>query len=375
MLHLQPLRRELDVDQPAASELEIVARATERGALTRQLPLHAHPQMMDALRRRRASLVCGGVGDREHPLPERAIPGARARLEERLTLPVLRRLLAADAVVTPERVHRHDEEPLVAGGAEARVELVARPVAVRRAHQAHHALRGANEALRGVDVGPRRVVVDEEDVEIGSVADLSPPQLAHGDHREAALVHPPLVQREARGVVERRVGQRRERERAPARAQLPGQIGEPHLHRDAALGAAERPHEVLAVGISGKRGDLLVDRAPRALLGGRAAAEQEAVEQLGVTGQRLAEERARAKEARDPARGARVLRERLGVDAGGRQAREEGGHEARRLLRIGRVGERLHQHRGELRKLVTRAGAQREVGAPRQGEEVPRQVG
>ena len=200
--------------------------------------------MVESLRIGRAALVGSLAGDGEDTRAELPVAGANARLDERLPLPVLR----AFALVTREALEGDDEQALAAGRAQPRIEGVAGALGVRRLEQSHHALRDARGVLGGGVAPP---LVDEEEIEIGPVANLPAAELAHPDEREAtpgvaraasrvllAFDLAPLAQREAARLVERRVGERREHVRDLARSELSGEIREAHLEGHAALHAA-----------------------------------------------------------------------------------------------------------------------------------------
>ena len=140
------------------------------------------------------------MGERHDLLAERRVAGDEARLEERLPLPVLGLRLvrrgvvaggfAGEAVVARERLARDDEEPVVARRPEARVEVVARPFAVRGGEEPKDALRPPDGALEGVIARGIVVAVDEEEVEVGAVADLFAAELPIA--MTASATAPPL---------------------------------------------------------------------------------------------------------------------------------------------------------------------------------------
>src|ERR1019366_6299581 len=140
---------ELDVDDPAAPDLEVVPRRRAIEALVPQLALHAEPQVVEALGVRRPALVRRLAGDRDDTGAEIALACASPRLHEGLTLP----RLGALGLVPREALERHHEQALAAGRPEPRVELVSRALGVRRLEQAHHALGHTRRALGAGFVG------------------------------------------------------------------------------------------------------------------------------------------------------------------------------------------------------------------------------
>ena len=78
--HLQPLRGELDVDDPAAADLEVVARRRPVEPLVPELPLHPRAQVVQALGVGRAALVGGLAGHGDDARAELAVPRATRAL-------------------------------------------------------------------------------------------------------------------------------------------------------------------------------------------------------------------------------------------------------------------------------------------------------
>ncbi len=327
--------------------------------------------------------------------PRTASPAA-ARAEEGEALPrggaeVGRDLLSVvrggegAAVVTGEGLERGDEEALAPRGAEARVELVARARRVRGADEADDPARRAREISVGIFARRGRGgIEEEEDVEVGAVADLAAAELAHRHHGEAArgLVLGGLEGEADRGV-ERGVGEGRERGRGLAGLDLAGEIGEADLDGDAGLGAAEGGDEpvlgIVVVVVAGLGGGLGLDR--RAHLGaglgrrGRALGEEERVAELGVVGERVADEGAGAEGLDEAAHRARIVAEELGVDAEVADAREEDAEVARGLLGIGGLEHGLDHRLAEARERLAAARAEERVGVARELEEIARGVG
>ena len=85
--------------------------------------------------------------------------------------------------------------------------------------------------------------------------------------------------------------------------------------------------------------------------------EENQVGQVGVSDERFAEEGARAEERAERAHAERIVRQGAHVDAGHREAREERSEQARGLLGIRGVGERVDQTADEGRVVVARGGA------------------
>src|SRR5262249_30263970 len=117
VLHLEPLHRELDVDDAATAELDVVATRP----LLRELLLHPRPKAMHARGIGGPALVRDLRGEVEDLPAEARVPRARPSLHERLTLPVralrvtvtgVRRAVSREAVIPRERVEAHDEEPV-----------------------------------------------------------------------------------------------------------------------------------------------------------------------------------------------------------------------------------------------------------------------
>src|SRR5687767_3708171 len=112
---LQRLREELDVDETAATQLDVVAAAR----LLAQLHLHASANLPDLLQRclRQRRAVDHVAQDRAHPAPERAVAQHEAGAREALSLPQI----AVLHIVPSQRVHGSGEATALAAGAQAKV--------------------------------------------------------------------------------------------------------------------------------------------------------------------------------------------------------------------------------------------------------------
>ena len=156
---------------PPRPTLRIVARRGPIEPLVPELSLHPGAQVVESLRVGGAALVRRLASHGDDARAQLAVARAHARLDEGLPLPVF----GAFALVTNEALEGHDEQALAPGGAKARIELVAGALRVGRLEQAHHALRDACGALRRGVVAP---LVDEEEIEVRTVANLAAAELA-----------------------------------------------------------------------------------------------------------------------------------------------------------------------------------------------------
>ncbi len=176
------------------------------------------------------------------------------------------------------------------------------------------------------------------------------------------------------GGVERRVGEARERQGRAAGVELAAEIRERDLDGDPGLGAAERARERLVGLVVARRGERLIpgvgDLGARDLRRRRAAREEDEVAELGMIGDGLADERARAERLDEPADRAFVIGEEPRVDARMPDAREDPPEIARRLLGIGRVDRRVEHGLGELREAFAGARAERRIGVARELEQI-----
>src|SRR5262249_16729608 len=145
-------------------------------------------------------------------------------------------------VVARKGVETDDEQSVAPGRAKARIELVAGTGPMGRAHERQDTLRRAHVFLGKVVVLVSAVVVDEEDVEVRSVAALATTELSHRDHREAAG-ETSLGERATCCVLERRVRERAQHDRGIARTKLASELRQTDFHRDACLRVAEGTNE------------------------------------------------------------------------------------------------------------------------------------
>ena len=114
-----------------------------------------------------------------------------------------------------EGVDMGGERPGLAGGAQAEVDRVERAFGGRRGQRRHQALGQPRVILRAVQ-GPRAVrgrgvvveIVEQDEIEVGGRAHLAAAELAHGDQRHGAALHPAVRPLE---LAERRIEQRRRR--------------------------------------------------------------------------------------------------------------------------------------------------------------------
>ncbi len=333
-------------------------------------PLHAGPQVVHALGLGGAPLVRGRARDRHHALAEGGVAGAGARFDERLPLPGLGLL----GLVAGKGLERDDEQAVASRGAQARVQLVARPLAVRGPQEPQHALRDAGEPLGSVLVARR--LVDEEQVQVGSVAELAPAELSHADEREPeGLFVPALAHGEAHGMLERRIGEGRQNVGDVAHRHVAGKVRQPHLERHPPLRAAQRADEVVDVGLRADRTDLLVELHADGLGRRNAARVDHAIDEIGVTGKRLAEEGAGAEQGGKRAHEVRIVGQRAQIDAGRRQPGEERREQTRSLFGVRCVGQRAQQRTDEGRLPVARGRPQRCVWTPRERQQVAGQIG
>ncbi len=221
-----------------------------------------------------------------------------------------------------------------------------------------------------------RRVEEEEDVEVRAVADLAAAELAHGEDREALHV---LQRGRAEGVpgggLELGVGERGEGVGGLPGAELAGEIGEAHLQRDVGLGAAEGADDGLVALAAGHLGDGDGDLGAGHLGGGGAAGEEDDVAELGVVGEGVADEGARAQRLDEAADAALLVAEELDVHARPLHPREEGAQVARGLLGVGGVDDGLEDGLGEALELLAGAAAEGRVGVARELEEIARDVG
>ncbi len=202
-------------------------------------------------------------------------------------------------------------------------------------------------------LGARRRVVYEENVEVGSVPDISAAELAHCDDRQALRLSAHLV---ADRAVEDGVGQGRDPPGRLAGVELAREIGHRHGHRHAPLSAPLRPDERLAplVRISLhrhlalERVDLLLHEP--ACLGDRDGSfgEQHHIRQVRSGRDGFSDEGARAEHRDQAPHGARLAGDRRQICSGRRESSEEGPQVPRRLLGIRRASESVEHAVGEV---------------------------
>ena len=163
------LHAELEVDDAAGDVLD-VPRAFRTSVLGAHLLAHGDDVGVELRRiaRRREDLVAQFF----EALAHAAVAGREARARERLVLPCPRAL----ELVVAERLERAHEQPRGAVGPQPQVHLVEHARGRVAAEPGVHALRDAREAL-----GCLRAGVQEDDVEVGAIAELLPAQLSVSD--------------------------------------------------------------------------------------------------------------------------------------------------------------------------------------------------
>src|SRR5712692_5018853 len=93
----------------------------------------------------------------------------------------------------PKGLLANDQRPLIAGGSEARIDLVEIPLAQPDLHEIEQSLRhpGEEYAVRDSTLFPARglfvsgAAVDEEQIQIGVISQLLSAQFPHGDHHQS----------------------------------------------------------------------------------------------------------------------------------------------------------------------------------------------
>ncbi len=175
-------------------------------------------------------------------------------------------------------------------------------------------------------------------------------------------------------MIERRVRERRERERDLAHRELAGKVGQPHLEGHPALCASQSPHERVQVVRVRQRRDLLVDLGARCLRVRRASREQDAVGKVGMGDERFAQKRARAEQRAERADELRILRERANVRPRRGQSREESDEQARGLLRVRGVCQRVDESPRERGLAIAGRRTEGPVGSPRERKQMPGEV-
>jgi hypothetical protein len=200
---LEQLHGELDVAQPTRTELEL---AGGLGGWDVLFDASAHRlHVGDEV------LAGGGLPDhRLHGvavgLPHLGVTRDRAGLEQGLELPRLGPPLVVGAVA---RDGAH-EWPVLALGAQRRVDLPQRPGRRRRRADPHQARREVGGDRRRLLLGhPVRRFGHEDDVDVGDVVQLAPTGLAHGDDRQAGApgIRPDLVAGDHESGLQRRLRQ------------------------------------------------------------------------------------------------------------------------------------------------------------------------
>src|SRR4051812_2532180 len=122
------------------------------------------------------------------------------------------------------------------------VELVARALGVCGRDQADDALRTSREKFVRVDAGlGSGRIEDEEYVEIRSVSELVAPELAHRHHCKAKDARW-SGEGEARCLLQRGIGQRRERERGLSRSDFAAEVRQRNLERRPCFRSPECPY-------------------------------------------------------------------------------------------------------------------------------------
>ena len=196
---LEQLHRELDVTQAAGAELELPVGLGGGDVLLDPAAhrLHVVDEVLAA--RGLPHHRLHGVAVR---LSHSGVARDGARLEQRLELPGLGPALVV-AAVAGDGAH---QRPVLALGAQRRVDLPQRPGRRRRRADPHQpgreVGRDGGRLLLGHPVGR---LGDEDDVDVGDVVQLAPTGLAHRDHREpgAVGIRPHLGAGDGQGRLER----------------------------------------------------------------------------------------------------------------------------------------------------------------------------
>ncbi len=258
------LRKELDLADAAAPQLDVVAMHGDPGAALVGVDLALDG--VDVLDRPEIQVLAPDEGTQlgEKARAHGQVAGRGPRLDHGGALPVL-----AHALVVGQRRRDRDGERHGAGvGPEP--EVGAEDVALGGAllQQAHQIAGQAHEAvLRPAAppvAGPLGVEQDDE-VDVGGVVELARAQLAHGDHRVAAVALRRLrrgqLQLAALGRAAEQVRKRRRERRVreigqglahPLGAPVVGDVGDPGEQGDLAARAAQPAHETVALRLGGK---------------------------------------------------------------------------------------------------------------------------
>ena len=243
----QELDDELEIDHAAGVVLEVEKAAPVR---VRGVHLFAHREDFAG---ELAGIARAGEdpdADRFERFADLRVPRAVARAGEGLVLPGPGRFL----LIFREGLDRRDEQPRLARGTQAQVGVEERARSGARGEPVVHALREARVVLGRALV---RVVVEENEVEVGGVPEFLAAELAVADHGEArrlAVPGPDLLPHVGNGHAQGDIGKQRqvvgealdgEQARQVLRKQpehlplvlLPEQV---HLPLGVALGAGER---------------------------------------------------------------------------------------------------------------------------------------
>ncbi|MDR8957294.1 hypothetical protein FEP76_05822 [Burkholderia multivorans] len=308
------LDNELDVDHPAAVVLQI-----EQLGLVRVSGEHLRAHVDDFLRedvrvaRRRQHLPA----DRLERRADLRVARAVARPRQRLVLPdpggVGR--IAFAQLIAAERVEVRHEQPGLAVRPQAQVDVEQRARAGGRRQPGDEAPRE-----RGVHVGRAivRIVVQEDQVEIGRVAELLAAELAVRDHRE--FRHVAVTLRELRPDdfdrdVEHRVGELRQPVADVLDRQLPGQVDQQDPEYLRVLRMPQQVHLLFgAVGGGQARAQRVLERRPVERACNRFVVEQ-FVEQLRVADQIAAAPARRAEHRQHAVERGRIFGQQRQVDA------------------------------------------------------------
>ncbi len=289
------------------------------------------------------------------PVVEGPVPRGEPRPQEGLALPELAARLGAvgvGEVVAREALVARDQRPLVAGRAQPRVDLVERPLPERHLEEGEEALReaGVEDVGRGLPGGVDHARlggrVEEDEVEIGVVAELAPAELPERHHREASGRHPTLRPRLLLGQLERgpeeRLGQVGELLGHARQPDAPGDV----VHGDAQdllvlhpAQLGQLPLHGLVDGSPGRHGgepgrDLLAEDG-QALLQDHLVVSEQLVDQLGVAEEALGEEVGGAEEGDQLAEDARRVAQEPEVGLGGLEGGRELGEMGDGLAGVG----------------------------------------
>ena len=241
------LREELDLANPAAPALEVVAGAECLSLREMVADAVAHRTDFAQLPEIEAAPPDEGLDRGEEALAERAVARRGARADERRLLPRQRlRFIIGDGGAFGQHDRRH-----LRMRAQPQVDAQHMTVGGARRQDLDHPPRDAHRRFVGIVARParqRRGVEDQDRVDVGRIVEFVAAELAERDHRQPArrLVGDALGKGSGERGVAGRIGKGGQMPRRRRDVMLARQVAEREQQRDPPAPLAQAAHDVVA---------------------------------------------------------------------------------------------------------------------------------